>query len=72
MIAKIIIEDDESAIVIFTAVTNLKIFGGEFATNGNWVNVDFKFGENVFKTSILIGEVCHFITVIFSCAFSVL
>ena len=37
MIAKNIIEDDESAIVIFTDGTNLKIFDGGFATTGNWV-----------------------------------
>ncbi len=37
MIAKNIIEDDESAIVILTDGTNLKIFDGGFATTGNWV-----------------------------------
>lgn len=37
MIAKNIVEDDESAIVIFTDGTNLKIFDGGFATTGNWV-----------------------------------
>ena len=37
MIAKNIIENDESAIVIFTDGTNLKIFDGGFATTGNWV-----------------------------------
>ena len=37
MIAKNIIEDDESAIVIFTDGTNLKTFDGGFANTGNWV-----------------------------------
>ena len=37
MIAKNIIEDDESAIVILTDGTNLKIFDGGFATTGNWI-----------------------------------
>ena len=37
MIAKNIIEDDESAVVISTDGTNFKIFDGGFATIGNWV-----------------------------------
>lgn len=37
MIAKNIIEDDESAVVIFTDGRNLKTFDGGFATTGNWV-----------------------------------
>ena len=37
MIAKNIIEDDESAIVIFTDGKGLKIFDGGFATTGDWV-----------------------------------
>jgi len=37
MIAKNIIGDDESAIVIFTDGTNLKIFDGGFATTGDWI-----------------------------------
>lgn len=37
MIAKNIIEDDESAVVIRTDGTNLKIFDGGFATTGDWV-----------------------------------
>ena len=37
MIAKNIIEDDESAIVIFTDGANLKIFDGGFATTGDWL-----------------------------------
>jgi hypothetical protein len=37
MIAKNIIEDDESAIVILTDGKGLKIFDGGFATTGDWV-----------------------------------
>jgi len=37
MIAKNIIEDDESAIVILTDGRGLKIFNGGFATTGDWV-----------------------------------
>jgi len=37
MIAKNIIENDESAIVILTDGTNLKFFDGGFATTGDWV-----------------------------------
>jgi hypothetical protein len=37
MIAKNIIEDDESAIVIITAGTHLKIFESDFANTGNSV-----------------------------------
>ena len=37
MIAKNIIEDDESAIVILTDGTGLKIFDGGFAVTGDWV-----------------------------------
>lgn len=37
MIAKNIIEDDESAIVIFTDGQGLKIFDGGFATTGDWI-----------------------------------
>ena len=36
MIAKNIIEDDESAIVILTDGKGLKIFDGGFATTGDW------------------------------------
>ncbi len=37
MIAKNMLADDESAIVLLTDGTNLKIFGGGFATTGDWV-----------------------------------
>lgn len=37
MIAKNIIEDDESAIVILTDEKGLKIFDGGFATTGDWL-----------------------------------
>jgi len=37
MIAKNIIEDDESAIVIFTDGRGLKIFDGGFAITGDWL-----------------------------------
>lgn len=37
MIAKNIIEDDESAVVIFTDGQNLKTFAGGFATTGDFV-----------------------------------
>lgn len=65
MIAKNIIEDDESAIVILTDAKGLKIFDGGFAITGDWLidknlTVDkaviYKRDKTTNRTEVFLGK----------------